>query len=174
MGRFLLAWWRDERAAVAIEMGLIMPLMLIMMMGATDVGTGVIISEKVINSAQTVGDLLGREVAASTTAINDSIAAGQLAIMPYDTTAYGVDIASIQFEGSQKTPRVMWRETRGMTPNEGILAGAQGLGATGEGVLGVTVRYAYTPLFSGIVSGTRVLTEVSYVRARNGLFIPRI
>lgn len=169
-----MTWMRDDRAAIAVEVGLLMPTMLIMMMGVIDTGMAVLINQKVINSTQTVGDLLGRDTQISTAELNDCVEAGKLALMPYSTASYGVDVAGIQFVGGPTMPKVIWRDTVNMTPNANILSGATGLGKDQEGILGVTVQYTYTPIFSGFFSGPTVLTEVSYVRGRKGLFIPRV
>lgn len=174
MFRALGKWWRNEEAAIAIEVGILMPVMLLMCMGTIDVGTGVLINQKVVNSAQTVGDLLGRDITIATSDINDCVAAGKLAVMPYDTTTYGVDIAGIQFVGGPTKPKVIWRDTINMTANPDILTGANGLGNDQDGVLGVTVQFNYTPMFSGIFTGAQTIYEVSYVRGRKGLFIPRV
>lgn len=173
MANLFKRWGEDERAVIAIEVGVLMPMMLVLLMGVIDTGMGVLTSQKVINSVQTVGDLLGREVTLSTADINDCVAAGKLALMPYDTASYGVDIAGIQFVGGPTKPKVIWRDTFNMTANATILDKASGLGADGEGVLGVTVQYIYNPLFSAVFTGPKTLYEVSYVRGRKGVFITR-
>lgn len=167
-------WWCDDRAVIAIEAGILMPVMLVLMMGVVDTGMAVLINQKVINASQTVADLLGRNVQIATVDINDSVEAGRLALMPYNATSFGADIAGIQFNGGPTMPTIIWRDTVNMDPNLAILDGAQGLGKDQEGVLGVTVQYKYTPLFTGTFTGTKILQEVSYVRGRNGLFIPRV
>lgn len=167
-------WVSDDKAAIAVEVGILMPTMLVLMMGVMDTGMAVLINQKVINSVQTVGDLLGRETEVSTADINDTVAAGKLALLPYSTADYGIDIAGIQFNGGPTLPKLIWRDTINMTANPNIVNGAKGLGKDQEGVLGVSVQYKYTPLFSGVFTGTKTLYEVSYVRGRKGLFISRV
>lgn len=172
-GRFKL-WLRNDRGATAIEAGMLMPVMLTILMGIIDLGVGVLTDQKVINSSQMVGDLLGRMDSVSTADLNDAIEAGRLALEPYDTTSMGFDVAGIQFIGSSTNPTVVWRDTVNMTANSAILVKASGLGNDLDGVFGVTVRYVYTPYFSSLITGSIEMVEVSYVRARNGLFIPRV
>ena len=168
------SWWTEDSAVIAVEVGLLVPAMLTIMMGVIDTGVGVLTSQKVINSVQTVGDLLGREESVSTEILNNCVEAGKLGMMPYETTTFGVDVAGIKFVGGPGNPTVVWRDTINMDPNADILIKAEGLGAADEGVLGVTVRYVYHPYFSGILSGDIAINEVSYVRGRKGLFIPRV
>ncbi|MFH1158633.1 MAG: TadE/TadG family type IV pilus assembly protein [Pseudomonadota bacterium] len=174
MMKTLKRWRREDKAVIAVEVGLLMPVMLTLMMGIVDTGVGVLTSQKVINAVQTVGDLLGREETISTATLNDTVEAGKLALMPYDTTSFGMDVASIQYVGGPTHPTVIWRDTINMDPNQSILDNANDLGSDGDGVLGVTVRYIYEPFFSGFFTGPITISEVSYVRGRKGLFIPRV
>lgn len=167
-------WCKDDEAVIAIEVGLLMPVMLTILLGIIDTGRGVLTSQKVINAVQTVGDLLGRLDSVSTAQLNDAVEAGRLTMMPFSTTDFGVDVAGIQFAGGPTNPTVIWRDTINMDPNTNILTNASGLGADQDGVLGVTVRYIYTPYFSGVFTGPLTINEVSYVRGRKGLFIPRV
>lgn len=170
----LKRWFVDEKAVVALEVGILMPVMLIALMGVIDTGRNILVSQKVINAAQTIGDLLGREDTVSTARLNDTIEAGKLTLMPYSVTNFGVDVAGIQFVGGPTKPKVIWRDTVNMDPNANILNSATGLGADQDGVLGVTVRYRYDPYFSGVFIGSITINEVSYVRGRKGIFIPRV
>lgn len=166
-------WFKNDDATVAVEMGMILPLMLTIIMGMFDTGSAVLASQKVIKSAQTVGDLLGRYDVITNEILDDCLEAGKLMIWPNDTANYGLDVAGIQFDGSPNNPVEIWRDTINMTPNADIVDGATGLGNDTEGVLGITVYFQYTPFFSASFVGTFDLIEVSYVRGRSGLFITR-
>jgi len=148
--------------------------MLILLLGTLDTGEAILINQKTINATQMIGDLLGREDSVSTAELNDAVEAGKLTMMPYSTQSFGVDIAGIQFVGGPNNPQVMWRHTVNMDPNILILENADGLGADGDGVLGVTVSYTYTPYFSFVLTGAIEMSEVSYVRGRRGLYIPKV
>ena len=174
MRKNFISWWWNEQAVIALEVGLLMPVMLVILMGVIDTGNGVVASQKMINAAQTVGDLIGRDDSVTTAQLNDCIEAGKLSMMPLDTTTFGVDVAGIQFVGGPTKPKVIWDYTYNSDPNPTILTKASGLGADQEGVLGVTAKYTYTPYFAGVLSGSLPITEISYVRGRNGLFIPKV
>ncbi len=167
-------WAKDDSALIALEVGMLIPVMMTVLLGTVDIGTGIVVSQKVINASQTVGDLLGRNETVSNADLNEAVEAGKLTLMPYDATTYGVDIAGIQFMGGPKLPQIMWRETINMDPNAEILAGSVDLGKDQDGVLGVSVRYIYTPYFSSIFTGNMEVLEVAYVRGRKGLYIPRV
>ena len=96
-----------------------------------------------------------------------------MAIDPYNRALLGLDIASIQFVGSGAVPTVMWRETFNMQPNPNAVTRATGLGVQGEGVLVVTARYVYDPVFTSMITEDVVLEEVAVTRGRRSSFVSR-
>ena len=167
-------FYKDESGSPAIEAGLLFPVLLLMICGMMDVGVGLIVNMKVTNAAQVVSDLVSRESTVSDATINDAIIAGKLAIMPYQTTSYGIDIAGIQYIGTSLTPTVQWRRTQNMQANTAVIPHSQGLGAQNEGVIAVTVTYKYEPYFSASFMNTISMSEESYVRGRKGLFVSKV
>ncbi len=166
-------WFRDNKAVAAIEMGMLLPLMLTILMGMFDTGYAVLTSQKVVNASQTVGDLIGRHDVINDALLDEYIKAGELVLQPNDPASYGIDIVGIQFDGDPDSPEEIWRETRNMSPNINIVQGAMGLGEDGEGVIAITVKYTYEPFFTSDFMGTFDIWEMSYIRARSGLFITR-
>ena len=173
MLRLFTKWLKDENANAAIEAGLLFPVMVSMLLGMVDIGVGLLISQKVINSSHMISDLLARQDDINNNEFNDSVVAGQLILGPFSVASMGYDVAGVQYIGINKTPTVQWRDTFNMSANTDIMLGAADLGAQNEGVLAVTVRYVYTPIFSGIVSGDIIIQEESYARGRRGLFVTR-
>lgn len=165
-------WWKNEEATAAIEAGFMFPLLMVILCGTVDTGIGLITNMKVTNATQTVSDLLTRDVQVTPGMINDAVIAGEMAMMPYTLDSFGVDIVGIQYIGLSKTPTVIWRRTQNMAPNVDVLTRAEDLGDQNEGIIAVTVRYEYHPLFTSYFAGTYVMTEESYARPRKGGFIP--
>ncbi len=176
MLKMLKWWWKEDRAVVAIEVGLLMPLMMVLLAGVMDIGTGILINQKLVNADQMIADLLTRNDTVSAADLANAIEAGKLTLQPYNTDSYGVDIVGVQFVGGPTKPQVIWRSTTNMDPNQDVPDNAQNLGADQEGVVVVTVRYVYSPRFAEIIPGgaTHVMTEVSFARGRNGLFVPKV
>lgn len=169
----LFQFWHREDGNAAIEAAMLMPLMLVILFGMVDVGTALLVNKKLITATQMTSDLLGREQTISDAELEDAIAAAEMAMMPYDATALGVDIAGIRFVGGGADPTVEWRETRNMTENADVLIESDGLGRENEGVIAVTMEYSYQPFFSSIAVGDIVMQEVAYVRGRSGTFVRR-
>ena len=133
MLNMLRHWWKEDRAVVAIEVGLLMPLLLIIMAGVMDIGNDILINQKVTDADQMIADLLTRKPTVSTTDLANAIEAGKLTLQPYDTASYGVDIVGVQFVGGPLKPVVIWRDTVNMQPNTNVPANTLNLGADQRG-----------------------------------------
>src|ERR1700680_947569 len=93
-------WWKDDKAVIAIEVGILMPVMLTLLLGVMDIGTGIYLNQKLLNADQMIADLLSRnDTVSAAVDLPNAVVAGQLTLAPYDTTTFGVDVAGIKFEG---------------------------------------------------------------------------
>lgn len=179
MARFLKGCIRARRfvcredGSAAIEAALLFPVLMTLLMGMVDIGDAILTNQKVISGSQLSADLLARKSTASSTEIDSAIEAARLALMPFPTDSFGIDIASIQFD-SGGAPVILWRETRNMSPNDVAVDSTSAIGAPGEGVLVVTVQYRFEPMFSGHVIGSFAMQEVAFVRGRKSPTITRV
>ena len=172
-----MAWifkhWRcKEDGAAAVELALIFPILMTLLFGMIDIGTGLVVNKKVVASAHIAAGLLARELIVSTSDLDEAEIAAQLALNPYPRDSFGIDVASIRYDEDNE-PELIWRETRGMEPNANAELRAVGLGVEGEGVLVVSVHYVYEPNFSGFITGDIDMYEVAVVRGRRSAFIDR-
>ena len=158
-------WWENQEGVAAIEAAILMPPMVLLMAGAYDMGTGIILSGRTITASQVVADLICREKTADLADVNDAIVAAQLVYQPFLLNGFGIDVASIQFD-SAKHPQVLWRQTQNMSPNTAAVASVDGIGASGEGMVIVTVQYTYHPIFMGYFTSDINMKEVSFARGR--------
>ncbi len=173
MMRGIVKWLKNDDANAAIEAGFLFPVLVTILLGIVDMGVGLIVNEKVINSAHMMADLLAREDDISDAELTEAAVAAEMVIQPYETITMGYDVAGIQFLGAEMVPTERWRDTFNMDPNPDVLVDSIGLGYENEGVLAVTVRYTYTPYFSNFVVGQIEMQEVSYARGRKGNFVTR-
>jgi Flp pilus assembly protein TadG len=169
-------WWKDDKAVIAIEVGILMPTMLILLLGVMDIGTAVYLNQKLINADQMIADLLSRnDTVSAAVDLPNAVVAGQLTLAPYDITTFGVDVAGVQFQGGPLQPVVEWRYTTNMNTNPDVPADANNLGDDQDGVIVVTVTYNYVPFFTGgLTNASYTMQEVAFARGRNGLFIPEV
>lgn len=167
------AWLKDESGNVAMEAVIVFPVMMTMFLGAIDVGNALLVNKKVITASQVVADLLSRESSVSQDEIDDAIIAGRMALEPFATDSYGIDIVGILFTDDDGTPSEGWRDTFNMAPWDGVLTASEGLGTEDEGVLAVTVEYDYNPIFVSIFTETIEMRESAIVRGRDTPYVDK-
>jgi len=167
-------WLSEAKAVAAMESALIFPILMTLLFGVVDVGTGVMINTKVNTATQLAADLLARQNMADNDDIQEARLAAEAALMPYfEASNFGIDIAGIQFDGEEAIPTERWRDTVGMNANTSAVGDADGLGLEDEGVVIVTVQYTYTPRFGEFITGDMVMREVAFVKGRDSSFVGR-
>lgn len=176
---FMLKQWVEARDGVAaIEAALVFPILIILLLGTFDMGNAILANQKTIRASQVTADLVTRDRTVSSAAINEAINAGELALQPFATGTYGVDIVSIRFDDDAE-PLIEWRETRNMSPNATVLADVSALAEAGSGVVVVTVEYQYDPVFAGFSMGgfsigIIPMQEIAFARGRKSPVVERI
>jgi len=187
MGRFdmfyflrslLIKWARCRDGVAAIESAFVFPLLAVLLVGTYDMGSAILAGQKAIRASQVTADLIARDSQMSDGMINEAIMAGELALQPFDTSVYGVDIVSIGFDDDADA-YIEWRETRNMTPNPDVLAAVASLAEANNGVIVVSIEYEYDPLFLGFSIGKFTvglvpMREIAFSRGRKSAIVERI
>lgn len=164
---------RDDESGVALaEAGLIFPLLMTMLLGTFDVGNAILANQKTIRASQVTADLITRDRAVSQTDIDESVEAGQLALQPFETESYGVDVVSIRFD-EYAEPEIIWRETVNMSPKASVLNDVESLADENSGVVVVTSQYRFEPIFAGFVVDEFLMEEVAFARGRRSATVNR-
>lgn len=161
---------QDERGLSLVEMAVLFPVLLSMMMAVYDLGQGIVVNQKTIAASQVIADLITRPETVDTATIADIVNAGELALAPYSTTAFGYDIASVIFD-EDADPVVLWRVTENMDSSDSAIDSTFGLGEEGEGVVVVSVTYEYIPYFSSFIIDRFDMTERAFLRGRKSAII---
>ncbi|MCB1552100.1 MAG: pilus assembly protein [Alphaproteobacteria bacterium] len=162
---FSRSWLKGEDGVAIMEAAMLFPVMLVLMMGVFDLGNGISLSEKTVTSSQIAADLVSRNRTIEAAGLTDIIEGSKLAFEPYELHGFGIDIVSIRFD-ENSNPEILWRETQGMSPNDVAVASVVGLAGEGEGMIIVTVKYSYSPLFSKFFTDDLYFTEVAFSRGR--------
>lgn len=158
-------WIEEEDATAMVEAAMLVPPMLTMLMGVYDLGNGIVLSQKTVTSSQIAADLVARGRTMDSAEIEEVINAAKLAFEPYQLHNFGIDVVSVTFDSLQQ-PVVLWRETRDMLPNTDAVQSVDGLAPQGEGMIIVTVKYAYYPFFAQMFMGNLKFQEVAFARGR--------
>ncbi len=165
-------WGRHEGGVAYIEFSMIFPVMMVMLIGIFDVGNAILVNQKAVSAAQMVADLITRQEDVSTTELDQALMGGQLALMPFSTQPYGIDVISYRYDQNDD-PQQLWRETRNMTPLQDPDKTVKDLGVSGDGVVMVTVTYEYSPTFWKNVFGNISMSETAFARGRLSATVTR-
>jgi len=165
--------WKDgDEGMAAVEAAMIFPIMLSMLLAIFDLGNGILANQKTIRASQVVADLITRQGIVTDDDIFEAIEAGRLALEPLDSSSYGVDIVSVRFDEDENI-NILWRETVNMPPAADPYTAVAPLVEANEGVLMVSVRYVYEPLFTAFISNDIEMGEVAFSRGRSSPSISR-
>ena len=157
---------KEENGTAAMEAVMILPVLITLLMGTFDLGFGIALNQKTITSSQIASDLVSRNRTVSATLVDDIIEAARVTYQPYAINGFGIDIVSLEFD-EDGNPQILWRETRDMSPNDSAVNSTANLGAAeGEGMVIVTVRYIYEPVFTRLFAENFDLEEVAFSRGR--------
>ena len=167
---FMRRWFYQRDGVAAVEAALVFPILLTLLLGTFDLGNGILANQKTIRASQVVADLIARNSTISAAGIDEAIRAGELALQPMPTGAFGVDVTSLSFDDSAN-PVIEWRETRNMTPMSDVLVRAATVAEAGEGVLIIGVQYQFEPVFAGFVINEIPMLEVAFARGRKSAVV---
>lgn len=156
---------QDESGLSFMETAILFPILLSMLMAVYDLGQGVVVNQKTVAASQIIADLVTRNEFIELADVTDIVNAGELALAPYSTAEFGYDIASIVFD-EDSDPVVLWRVSENMDESDAAINSTAGLGEEGEGVVVVSVVYAYEPYFSNFIIDRFDMTERAFLRGR--------
>jgi hypothetical protein len=149
-------------------------------MGLWDMGTALHVERKLVTASKLAADLLTRKEEAPPILRDRAIDASQAAMHPYDGSEIDYFIASIQFNDNGGTcptgndcPEVMSveRDGIGQSDVQGLIDSTKGLGANGEGLVMVVVRYEYEPVFSEVFTGPVTFQQAAFARGRETAYV---
>lgn len=162
---------RHTGAVAAVEFAMIVPVLLLIMLGVTELSNALTAKRKLLNAMQSTADLIGQTTDISDSDLTDIYTAAQLVMNPYDTSNMTIGIASVRFDNTTGDPSVDWSSSfnGGAVTNATTLA--EGRGEEGASIVIVYGTYSYSPLSSIIIPVPITLTETSYVRPRKVSYI---
>jgi hypothetical protein len=177
----LILWLRKTQGSSLIEAAFIFPVVLSILMGLWDMGTALHVERKLVTASKLAADLLARKEDAPPILRQRAIDASQAAMQPYDGSEIDYFIASIQFNDNGGTcptgndcPEVMppvEKNNIDQSDVQGTIDSTKGLGANGEGLVMVVLRYEYEPLFSEIFTGPVTFQQAAFARGRETAYV---
>ncbi len=174
-GRALDRLTRDSRATAAIEFALIFPVLVLLYVGAVEIGNLLTIDRRLTEVASAAADLTAQVKSVSTSDLSDVTSAATSIMTPYSTTPLNMVISSVVAD-QNNVGKVAWSyalkgapRAKGSTYNV-----PAGLTSAGSSVIVAEISYAFTPLLglSQIFSpGTFTIQRTFYERPRRSLTV---
>jgi Flp pilus assembly protein TadG len=166
---------RDCRATVAIEFAFVLPVLCMMVFGLYEVTQGVITYMKVVDVANTVGDLIGQVLTAQGGVGNNDFdnyyTAGEMIMYPSTGSNLALAITSVYYNSSGASPTVAWSVERGgaaaiTSPTTFV----SGLGTANGSTIIIQATYTYTSLLDYFIASPIVITSEVVAQPRH--FLP--
>lgn len=158
---------RDKRGVSAVEFSLMLPLMVTMYFGTTEISQGISIDRKLSLTARTVADLASQTTKITNADMTSLLKASIAVISPYPSGALGVTVSMIKIDAN-KNATIVWSDTLNGTaraPGSTVTLPAALLVADTYLIWG-EAKYAYKPTVGYVLTGTINLSDQLYMRPR--------
>jgi Flp pilus assembly protein TadG len=157
----------DRSGVSAVEFALVLPLMLTLYLGATEVSLGIATDRKVTLTARTVADLASQVSTVSNADMNNVLNAAAAVMQPYSTAPLKITVSSVEIDKDGKAT-IKWSDTRNGTarsPGSAVTL-PTALAVPNTSLIWGEVQYTYTPAVGYVVSGPLTLKDHIYMRPR--------
>jgi len=158
---------RDRRGAAATEFALLVPIMLVLFVGVTEIGQAIAISRKVTVTVRTVTDLVTQYAALSSTDMANLLGASAQVIAPYPSGNLSIIVSEVTTNAKSKA-KVTWSTALNGTA---LKVGSAVTLPTGMSAPNVTLiwgqtTYNYTPVLGDKIIGKTVLSDQIFMNSR--------
>lgn len=168
--RFLTTFRRDERGGAAIEMGLILPFLVLMHLAVGEFVQAWNVRTRVAQVAGTISDITSQARSVTTTDLDDIFTSGDIILSPYATGTLGARLTSMSANASGvvTTDWTVSDHYRGSA-----VALPAGFLAPNESVIVADVVYRYEPMFDLFMNTGFDMRHTSYARPRISMKVER-
>lgn len=171
----LKLFYRAKSGVAALEFALMLPLVLLGFLGASEVSSAVQVSQKVSQTASTVADLVAQATTISNADETNIFAAANAITFPYPSAGETIVISSVVDNGGGMG-RVIWSDAqngaaRAVGSTVPLPAGV--ITAGGSAIL-AEVRYSYTPPTAYVITGAINMQSQFFSRPRRVAMVTRV
>ncbi|MGD1933694.1 MAG: TadE/TadG family type IV pilus assembly protein [Candidatus Phaeomarinobacter sp.] len=166
---------KDDRGMSAVEIALLLPVMVVMYLGAVEIAAGLIAHRKATAVASTAADLAAQALALSNADVNDIFGASRAILAPYDATGVQIVLTSASDQGTGSI-RVDWSDGYNTAPHAtgSTIVVPNNLVFTNGSVIIAEVTYTYTSTMGEYLTGSRIMEDTFYARPRRSLVVARV
>jgi Flp pilus assembly protein TadG len=157
----------DAQGVSAVEFALLLPLMLTMYLGGSEVASAVSTSRKVTLVSRTVADLASQSSSITDTSMTNILNASAAVIAPYASSKLKVTVSEVKIDANGAAT-VVWSDTLGGTarnPGESVTLPAA-LKVANTWLILSEAEFSYEPTFGSGLTGSLALRDRMYMRPR--------
>jgi Flp pilus assembly protein TadG len=164
---YLLSRFRRDLAGVsAVEFALVLPLMLTLYLGSSEVSQGIAANRKVTLMARTAADLASQVTSISNSDMSNLLNASAAVMQPYSTAPLKITVSSVLIDAQGKAT-IDWSDTRnGTAHSKGEAVTLPSALSVPGSLIWAEIQYTYTPAVGYVVTGPLNLKDQIYMRPR--------
>jgi Flp pilus assembly protein TadG len=160
---------RENRALSAVEFALILPVMLTLFLGGTEITQGITIKRKTTIATRTIGDLVAQGTNINNAEMTAIFAATGSVLSPYSAANLKMVVSNISIDANN-VARIVWSDgyNGGVPHTVGTtITLPTGLNAyPNTSLIWAEADYTYTPTIGYVVTGSLDLKDRVYLRPR--------
>ena len=156
----------DRSGLSAIEFALILPFMVTLYLGGTELSHMMTVDRKVTSAASAVGDLVAQTAVVNRSEMDNIYDAAGTILNPYDPSALTMVVSSV--EVTNRGDKVLWSDALHTAPRarNSTVALPEGVRIEGTTLILAEVEYTYTPTLGSSLTEPLLLRDTFYMRPR--------
>jgi len=168
---------RERRAVSAVEFALLVPVMLVLFLGGTEITQGITIKRKVTIATRTIADLVAQDTSITDNEMTAIFSATDSVLAPYSGANLKIVISSVAIDANG-VATIVWSEAH----NGGTARSAKSSVTLPDGLnsfpntklIWAETEYKYTPTIGYVVTGSIDLKDKLYLRPRLAPCVERV
>lgn len=156
----------DRKGMAATEFALLVPLMLVVFVGVTEVGQAIAISRKVTITVRTITDLVTQYTALSSSDMTNLLNAAAQVMAPYSASNVNVIVSEITIDGNSNAKIVWSTALSGSGYATGPITVPSAFLQPNTTLIWGQTSYTYTPVLGAGIIGATQLTDQLYMNPR--------
>ncbi|MEX0589807.1 MAG: TadE/TadG family type IV pilus assembly protein [Xanthobacteraceae bacterium] len=160
---------REHRGVSVVEFALLLPVMLTVYLGGTEVTQGITIKRKTTIVTRAIGDLVAQDVSITNAEMTAILAAATSIVAPYSASNLKIVVSSVTIDGNN-VAKITWSDaSTGATARtlDTTVTLPPGLNQfPNTTLIWAEAEYTYTPPVGYMITGSMTLKDQLYLRPR--------
>jgi Flp pilus assembly protein TadG len=159
---------RDVRALSAVEFALILPLMVTLFLGGTELSQAISVKRKTVLVNRTVADLVAQDSTITTTEMDAIFGASAAVVAPYTASNLKIVVSQVKVDSNGVATVDSCNKAYQTTPRalNSTVTLPTGLNIPNTYLIMAETSYTYTPPIGYTITGPISLSDVMYLRPR--------